>query len=399
MSSFLKTKSAASWLAITLSIAIAGWASIAQDAKADNQSSNHRLQSKAASGPAHAYVGIGRPATSREIAAWDIDVRPDLKGLPKGSGSVEQGMSLWETKCASCHGVFGESNQVFSPLAGGTTAADIKSGKVARLTDPGFPGRTTLMKVPTISTLWDYINRAMPWNAPKSLTADEVYAATAFLLNLGGIVPDDFILSDRNMAQAQSLLPNRNGMTTDHGLWPGKAIGNRGKPDVQVVACMKDCAAEPSVASLLPDFARNSHGNLADQNRTVGAQHGVNTVKPPLDSPRDSKHNIADLPTSDASSNSVSPPPGQAARNTKALALASKNSCLGCHGVENRIVGPSFREVSKKYADLKDSVSYLASKIRAGGSGLWGAIPMPAQSISEADARELAQWIALGAPK
>ena len=399
MSSFLKTKSAASWLAITLSIAIAGWASIAQDAKADNQSSNHRLQSKAASGPAHAYVGIGRPATSREIAAWDIDVRPDLKGLPKGSGSVEQGMSLWETKCASCHGVFGESNQVFSPLAGGTTAADIKSGKVARLTDPGFPGRTTLMKVPTISTLWDYINRAMPWNAPKSLTADEVYAATAFLLNLGGIVPDDFILSDRNMAQAQSLLPNRNGMTTDHGLWPGKAIGNRGKPDVQVVACMKDCAAEPSVASLLPDFARNSHGNLADQNRTVGAQHGVNTVKPPLDSPRDSKHNIADLPTSDASSNSVSTPPGQAARNTKALALASKNSCLGCHGVENRIVGPSFREVSKKYADLKDSVSYLASKIRAGGSGLWGAIPMPAQSISEADARELAQWIALGAPK
>ncbi|NBS94574.1 MAG: cytochrome C [Betaproteobacteria bacterium] len=399
MSSFLKTKSAASWLAITLSIAIAGWASIAQDAKADNQSSNHRLQSKAASGPAHAYVGIGRPATSREIAAWDIDVRPDLKGLPKGSGSVEQGMSLWETKCASCHGVFGESNQVFSPLAGGTTVADIKSGKVARLTDPGFPGRTTLMKVPTISTLWDYINRAMPWNAPKSLTADEVYAATAFLLNLGGIVPDDFILSDRNMAQAQSLLPNRNGMTTDHGLWPGKAIGNRGKPDVQVVACMKDCAAEPSVASLLPDFARNSHGNLADQNRTVGAQHGVNTVKPPLDSPRDSKHNIADLPTSDASSNSVSTPPGQAARNTKALALASKNSCLGCHGVENRIVGPSFREVSKKYADLKDSVSYLASKIRAGGSGLWGAIPMPAQSISEADARELAQWIALGAPK
>ena len=399
MSSFLKTKSAASWLAITLSIAIAGWASIAQDAKADNQSSNHRLQSKATSGPENAYVGIGRPATSREIAAWDIDVRPDLKGLPKGSGSVEQGMSLWETKCASCHGVFGESNQVFSPLAGGTTAADIKSGKVARLTDPGFPGRTTLMKVPTISTLWDYINRAMPWNAPKSLTADEVYAATAFLLNLGGIVPDDFILSDRNMAQAQSLLPNRNGMTTDHGLWPGKAIGNRGKPDVQVVACMKDCAAEPSVASLLPDFARNSHGNLADQNRTVGAQHGVNTVKPPLDSPRDSKHNIADLPTSDASSNSVSPPPGQAARNTKALALASKNSCLGCHGVENRIVGPSFREVSKKYADLKDAVSYLASKIRAGGSGLWGAIPMPAQSISEADARELAQWIALGAPK
>ncbi|WP_216361110.1 c-type cytochrome, partial [Comamonas thiooxydans] len=122
------------------------------------------------------YPGVGRNATGKEVLAWDIDVRPDFKGLPAGSGSVQKGMDVWEAKCASCHGVFGESNEVFSPLVGGTTAEDIKTGHVARLKDPAFPGRTTMMKVATVSTLWDYINRAMPWNAPKSLSTEEVYA-------------------------------------------------------------------------------------------------------------------------------------------------------------------------------------------------------------------------------
>ena len=131
------------------------------------------------------------------------------------------------------------------------------------------------MKVSSLSTLWDYINRAMPWNAPKSLTTDEVYAVTAYLLNLGGIVPDNLVLSDANIAQVQKLLPNRNGTTTNHGLWPGKLMGNGAKPDVNAVACMKDCMVDVKVNSFLPDFARNAHGNLAEQNRSVGAQHGV----------------------------------------------------------------------------------------------------------------------------
>ncbi|NDC44685.1 MAG: hypothetical protein EBZ55_01175 [Actinobacteria bacterium] len=67
------------------------------------------------------YPGVGRAATPAEIQAWDIDVRPDFKGLPKGSGSVEQGQVIWENKCASCHGTFGESNKFFSPLVGGVT--------------------------------------------------------------------------------------------------------------------------------------------------------------------------------------------------------------------------------------------------------------------------------------
>ncbi len=338
------------------------------------------------------YPGVGRVATPKEVAAWNIDVRPDFKGLPPGSGSVAQGMAVWEGKCASCHGVFGESNQTFSPLVGGTTADDIKTGHVARLNDPAFPGRTTLMKVSTLSTLWDYINRAMPWTAPKSLKPDEVYAVTAYLLNLGGIVPDNLTLSDRNIAEVQKLLPNRNGVTTDHGLWPGTAaskggLGNGGKPDVKVVACMKDCAPEPKVASFLPDFARNQHGNLAEQNRSVGPQHGVDTTKPPAASPAAARLALA----TPAATVLV------ASGTASASALTQKYTCVACHGVENKSVGPAFRDIARKYGDRSDAVAYLSGKIRAGGSGLWGAIPMPAQALSEADAQTIAQWLAAGA--
>ena len=324
-----------------------------------------------------AYPGIGRAATAPEVAAWDIDVRPDFKGLPKGKGSVTQGQDVWEAKCASCHGIFGEANSTFSPLVGGTTKDDVKTGRVARLTDPAFPGRTTLMKASTVSTLWDYINRAMPWTAPKSLSTDEVYAVTAFLLNLGGVLPDDFVLSDATMAQAQALLPNRNGMTTDHALWPG---GKPRKPDVQGSSCMTNCPVEAEHASLLPDHARNAHGNLAEQNRLVGAQHGADTTRPPG----------AAAP---AATPAAKPEP------PAALALLNKNGCLACHTVDAKLVGPAFREIAKKYAGQSDAAAYLAGKIRAGGSGVWGAIPMPAQTLPEADARLISQWLAEGAKK
>lgn len=326
-----------------------------------------------------ALPGIGREATPKEVAAWDIDVRPDFKGLPKGQGSVAQGQDVWEAKCASCHGIFGESNTTFSPLVGGTTKEDIRTGRVARLNDEAFPGRTTLMKVSTVSTLWDYIHRAMPWTAPKSLTPDEVYAVTAFLLNLGDIVPADFVLSDRTIAQAQALLPNRNGTTTDHAMWPG---GKPRKPDVQGSACMRNCAAEPSLASFLPDHARNAHGNLAEQNRMVGAQHGADTSRAPGTSPA--------APAAAAAPKAETP---------AAIGLLGKNGCTACHAQDNKLVGPSLREIARKHAGRADAAAYLAGKIRAGGSGVWGAIPMPPQSLPEADAKSIAQWLADGANK
>jgi cytochrome c len=335
---------------------------------------------------AQAFPGIGRPATPPELAAWDIDVRPDFKGLPKGSGSVAKGMEVWESQCASCHGIFGESNEIFSPLVGGTTRDDVKTGRVARLLDPSYPGRTTLMKVSSVSTLWDYINRAMPWNMPKSLSVEEVYAVTAYLLNMGGVLPDDFVMSDANIAQVQALLPNRNGMTTDHGMWPGRTMGNGGKPDVKAVACMKDCPTG-DIGSQLPDFARDAHGNLAEQQRIVGAQLGADTTQPPGARPAVRAPVVA----------AADPAGGGGA--AAPMALLSQHACTACHGMDNKIVGPGFAEIAKKYADRADRVEYLAGKIVAGGSGVWGAIPMPAQTLSAEDAKGIAQWLAQGAKK
>lgn len=328
-----------------------------------------------------AMPGIGRPATAKELAAWDIDVRPDFKGLPKGSGSVAQGQEVWEGKCAHCHGVFGESNEVFSPLVGGTTAADIQTGRVAKLTDTSYPGRTTLMKVSSVSTLWDYIHRAMPWTQPKSLKADEVYAVTAYLLNLGGVVPDHYVMSDKNIAEVQARMPNRNGMSLDHGMWPGKAMKTAGKPDVQATACMANCVPEPKVASFLPEFARNAHGNLAEQNRLVGAQRGADTTKP-----------------AGAVAMATTPAVAQAPDTPVATkALLSKYSCTACHAVASKLVGPAFREIAGKYSGRADGVAYLAGKIQSGGSGVWGQIPMPPQTLTDTEARMISQWLVEGA--
>jgi hypothetical protein len=157
---------------------------------------------------AQRYEGLGRAATPAEVRAWDIDVRPDFVGLPAGSGSVELGNDLWEAKCASCHGSFGESNSVFTPIIGGTSKQDIIQGRVAKLVQGSVqPQRTTIMKVATVSTLWDYINRAMPWNAPRTLEPNEVYALTAYLLSLAEIVPADFVLSDKNIREVQAKCP------------------------------------------------------------------------------------------------------------------------------------------------------------------------------------------------
>ncbi|WP_119291974.1 c-type cytochrome [Azohydromonas sediminis] len=324
--------------------------------------------------------GLGRVATPDEVKAWDIDVRPDFKGLPPGSGSVAKGMEVWEGKCASCHGVFGESNEVFTPIVGGTTAEDIKTGRVKGLVHG--EGRTTLMKVATLSTLWDYINRAMPWNAPKSLTTEEVYAVVAYILHLGDIVPDNFVLSDQNIRDVQNRMPNRNGMTTNHGMW----LPN-GKPDVRNTACMKNCEVDVAkVSSHLPDFARDAHGNLIEQNRPVGPVRGIDVTKPPGARPS----SAAPAPAVVAAA--------PAAATVSGLELAKAQGCTACHGVNNKIVGPGFSEIAAKYRGRADAEAYLAGKVRAGGSGVWGAVPMPPQAqLKDDEVNALAKWIAGGA--
>ena len=226
--------------------------------------------------PNSALAGIGRAPTPAEVVAWGIDVRADFQGLPKGAGGVALGDTVWEARCAACHGAFGESNEVFTPLVGGTTQADIASGRVANLAQPGFPHRTTLMKVSKLSTLWDYIHRAMPWNAPKSLSTDEVYGVLAYLLHLGEIVPADFVLTERNIAQVQARLPNRHGKVFDADLWRVQ-----GRGDVRNTACMKDCPVERSAPLDLPLASRSGHGNIAQQMRPFGPVRGTETAPVP----------------------------------------------------------------------------------------------------------------------
>lgn len=328
---------------------------------------------------------LGRAATPAEVKAWDIDVRPDFKGLPKGAGSVSLGEDVWMAKCASCHGDFGESNEVFTPIVGGTTAKDIQTGRVASLVagaPPSAPQTTTFMKVATLSTLWDYVNRAMPWNNPKTLTTDEVFGVTAYMLSLANIVPADFVLSDKNIAEVQKRMPNRNGMVFFEPLWKVN-----GKGDVKNVACMKDCEFDPRVKSFLPDFARDAHGNIQEQNRGVGPVRGVDTTKPPAKTLVGTTAVVAAPAAAPA-----------AAKGPNVNNLLAANSCTACHGMKNKIVGPGFNEIAAKHKGKANLEAYLVGKIKNGGAGVFGAIPMPAQpQVKDADAQAMAQWIAAGA--
>ena len=135
--------------------------------------------------------GLGRIATPDEVAAWDIDIRPDGLGLPEGSGTVIEGEGIFEEQCAVCHGDFGEGVDRWPPLAGGFDTLTSER-----------PQKTIGSFWPYLSTVWDYVNRAMPFGNAQSLTANEVYALTAYVMYLNEIVDDeDFELSKQNFTE------------------------------------------------------------------------------------------------------------------------------------------------------------------------------------------------------
>lgn len=141
--------------------------------------------------------GLGRPALPEEIAAWDIDVRPDGQGLPEGSGTVAEGEEIYLQQCASCHGDFGEGLGRWPVLAGGEDSLASED-----------PVKTVGSYWPFLSTVYDYVHRAMPFGNAQSLSDDEVYALTAYILYLNFLVEDyDFELSKENFTEIQ--LPNK----------------------------------------------------------------------------------------------------------------------------------------------------------------------------------------------
>jgi len=144
--------------------------------------------------------GIGRVPTDAEINAWNIDVSPDGAGLPPGRGSVEQGAHIFAARCAACHGADGAAGNgaPIAKLVGGMgTLASAK------------PVKTVGSYWPYATTLYDYIHRAMPLGNAQSLAPDEVYAVTAYVLNLNGIVPAGTVLDAASLAAVK--MPNRHG--------------------------------------------------------------------------------------------------------------------------------------------------------------------------------------------
>jgi cytochrome c len=201
-------------------------------------------------------VSFGRAATANEIKAWDVDALPDGTGLPAGEGSVELGDELYEAQCAVCHGEFGGGGKGYPQLAGGNQSKD-KNGVVITLKNQREYGNTDAPKRtvgtfwPVATTLFTYIRDAMPYAHPKSLSNDEVYAITAYILAQNGLEidgeemdDDEFVLNKEKLVKV--VLPNRN------GFYPN-IDGPNAQEDIRAffadraknigagIRCMKDC--------------------------------------------------------------------------------------------------------------------------------------------------------------
>jgi S-disulfanyl-L-cysteine oxidoreductase SoxD len=191
---------------------------------------------------------IGHVATPEQIAGWDIDVRPDGQGAPPGHGSVKEGEKVYLDKCAACHGEFGESAGRWPQLAQG-------KGTLAS----NDPVKTVGSYFPYLSSVFDYIRRAMPFGDAQSLTNDELYAVTAYVLNLNDIVDDKFVLSKQTWGQVK--MPNQSGFFDDDRDKAEKAFWNA-KP------CMSDCrgpvkiTGHAAVLDVTPDEKTRKRGGV-----------------------------------------------------------------------------------------------------------------------------------------
>jgi cytochrome c len=165
--------------------------------------------------------GVGHMATAEQIAGWDIDIRPDGQGAPPGRGSVKDGEKVYMDKCAACHGEFGESAGRWPQLAQG-------KGTLAS----NDPVKTVGSYFPYLSSVFDYIRRAMPFGDAESLSNDELYAVVAYVLNLNDIVDDKFVLSRETWGQVK--MPNQGGFHDDDREKTEKAFWNPNP-------CMKGC--------------------------------------------------------------------------------------------------------------------------------------------------------------
>lgn len=160
---------------------------------------------------------FGQPVSEADIAAWNIDIRtPDGAGLPPGRGTVAEGKKVYDEKCVACHGPNAKGGPMFGAMVGGINS--FKTEK--RILTPGS-------MYPYAPILFDYIRRAMPMDRPQTLTANEVYAVSAYLLHLNGLIPESAVMDQKSLAQVK--MPNRDGFIIDD------------RPDVRATRCMTNC--------------------------------------------------------------------------------------------------------------------------------------------------------------
>lgn len=190
-----------------------------------------------------AKLGLGREATPQEVAAWDIDVRPDGQGLPKGKGTAELGEKVYLEKCASCHGDFGEGKDRWPVLSGGH--GSLKHDR---------PDKTIGSFWPYPSTVFDYIRRAMPFGDAQSLTPDEIYGITAFLLNMNDIIKDPkFELNETNFSSIK--MPNQatfyddDRETSEKHFWRKSPCMKNCKPTVEILGHARSIDVTPDQKS------------------------------------------------------------------------------------------------------------------------------------------------------
>ena len=294
-------------------------------------------------------LGLGRAATLEEIVVWDIDVRPDGAGLPPGQGDVETGDAIFAAQCAACHGVFGEGTGRWPVLAGG----------FGTLTDQR-PVKTIGSYWPYLSTVFDYVNRAMPFGAAQTLEPDEVYAITAYLMYLNNEVDDDFVLSSENFAE-QSL-PNEDGFFMDD------------RESKELVAfsaapCMSDCKTEVKItgrAAVLDVTPEETARKAAEAAAKAKAEDEAK-----VDAPADGEEKVELAATEPAPTQE---PP--ASTPDPALVEAGEKvfrKCKACHQVgetaKNR-VGPMLTGIVGAPAGAVEGFKYSSAMQEAGAAGL-----------------------------